>query len=179
LRESKPTELDRRWAQAEGPSLFPRPITDPDLRDVFASRGIRDAMVAPLRGETRTVGALLVANRLGDVSTFDDDDLRLFETLASHASVSLENGRLEKSLAQLTELQTQRARLLDKAVQAAEDERTRLAAELHDGPIQRLSAVSYGLERVRLRLRHGRDEATEMLTSLQEELGREIRGLRR
>src|SRR5207237_6429589 len=41
LRESKPTELDRRWAQADGPSLFPRPITHPELRDGFASRGIR------------------------------------------------------------------------------------------------------------------------------------------
>src|SRR5207342_2375444 len=39
-----------------------------------------------------------------DVSTFDDQDLSLFETFASHASVLLENGRLERSLAQVTEL---------------------------------------------------------------------------
>src|SRR5262249_8289420 len=36
--------------------------------------------------------------------TFDESDLTLFETFAGHASVLLENGRLEQSLAQLTEL---------------------------------------------------------------------------
>jgi signal transduction histidine kinase len=49
-----------------------------------------------------------VCNRLGDVSTFDLEDLTLFETLANHASVSLENARLvaqlEESLAHLTEM---------------------------------------------------------------------------
>jgi diguanylate cyclase (GGDEF)-like protein/PAS domain S-box-containing protein len=63
-------------------------------------------MVAPLRGKRGVVGTMLVANRLGDVSTFDTDDLKLFETLANHASVALENaqlvGRLEESLAQVT-----------------------------------------------------------------------------
>jgi diguanylate cyclase (GGDEF)-like protein len=68
---------------------------------------IRDALVSPLKGETRLLGAMLVANRLGEVSTFDAEDLTLFETLANHAVVCLENGRLEKSLAQLTELKEQ------------------------------------------------------------------------
>jgi two-component system, OmpR family, phosphate regulon sensor histidine kinase PhoR len=54
------------------------------------------------------VGTMMVANRLGEVSTFDAEDLKLFEALANHASVSLENarlvGRLEDSLARLTEM---------------------------------------------------------------------------
>ena len=65
-------------------------------------------MVAPLFGEDEVVGTMIVGNRLGDVSTFDAEDLKLFETLANHASVSLENarlvGRLEESLAHLTEM---------------------------------------------------------------------------
>ena len=51
-------------------------------------------MVAPLRGDRGVLGLMVVANRLGDVSTFDDDDVRLLETLARHAGVALENGRL-------------------------------------------------------------------------------------
>jgi len=68
---------------------------------------VKDAMICPLRGETRVMGVLMVVNRLGDVSTFDAADLKLFETFANHASVALENGRLEKSLIQLTELKEQ------------------------------------------------------------------------
>jgi diguanylate cyclase (GGDEF)-like protein len=41
---------------------------------------------------------MLVANRLGDVSTFDSSDLQLVQALASHASVTLENRRLEQQL---------------------------------------------------------------------------------
>ena len=47
---------------------------------------------------------MLVGDRVGDVSTFADEDLGLCETFAGHASVLLENGRLERSLAQVTEL---------------------------------------------------------------------------
>ena len=51
---------------------------------------------------------LMVANRLGDVATFSREDLKLLETLANHASVSIENaklvGSLEESLARLTEM---------------------------------------------------------------------------
>jgi signal transduction histidine kinase len=160
--------------------LFARPIQDSRIARHFVSRGIRDAMVAQIHGETRIVGYMLVGNRLGEVSTFDDQDLQLFETLASHISVALENGRLEKSLAQITELEKERTVLLEKAVQAAEDERTRLAGELHDGPVQRLSALDYQLDRVRLRLRRGEfDSIDELLTSFKRDLAEEIWGLRR
>jgi diguanylate cyclase (GGDEF)-like protein len=71
------------------------------------SRGLEDAIVAPLRGEDRTFGLLVVGERLGDVSTFDDTDVELLGTFAGHASILLENGRLEHSLAQVTQLKEQ------------------------------------------------------------------------
>jgi signal transduction histidine kinase len=46
----------------------------------------------------------------------------------------------------------ERRGLLDRTLQAAEQERIRIAAELHDGPIQRLTALAYELERARRRL---------------------------
>jgi diguanylate cyclase (GGDEF)-like protein len=71
------------------------------------SRRLEDAIVAPLRGEDRTFGLLVVGERLGDVSTFTDTDVELLGTFAGHASILLENGRLEHSLAQVTELKEQ------------------------------------------------------------------------
>jgi diguanylate cyclase (GGDEF)-like protein len=71
------------------------------------SRGLEDAIVGPLRGENRTFGLLVVGERLGDVSTFVDTDVELLETFAGHASILLENGRLEHSLAEVTQLKEQ------------------------------------------------------------------------
>jgi signal transduction histidine kinase len=45
-----------------------------------------------------------------------------------------------------------RKRLLDRTVQAREEERIRLAADLHDGPIQRLTGVAYTADLSRRRL---------------------------
>lgn len=99
------------WARvaSEGEALLlTRPIQSEKLRNHLAQRGIRDAMVAPLHDSEGVVGKILVGNRLGDVTTFDTADLALFRTLASHASISLENarlvGRLEESLAHLSEM---------------------------------------------------------------------------
>ena len=74
--------------------LLPRPIKTSRLRTFFIQPNITDAMVAPLRVDGRQLGAMHVANRLGNFDTFDEDDLRLFETLINHTSTSLENGRL-------------------------------------------------------------------------------------
>ena len=60
--------------------------------------GARDAVVAPLLAEGRVVGAIMVGDRMGSVSSFDHEDLQLFATLANHASVAFENGRLVDQL---------------------------------------------------------------------------------
>ena len=104
-----PTEgVWARVASEREAVLFARPIRNERIRHYFEAGSIRDAMVAPLFGEEEVVGTMLVGNRFGEVSTFDSEDLKLFETLANHASVSLENarlvGRLEESLAHLTEM---------------------------------------------------------------------------
>jgi diguanylate cyclase (GGDEF)-like protein len=77
------------------------------LDHVVAARGLDDGIVGPLRGENGTFGLLIVGGRAGDASTFSDGDLELFETFAGHASILLENGRLEHSLAEVTELKEQ------------------------------------------------------------------------
>jgi diguanylate cyclase (GGDEF)-like protein len=73
-------------------------------RHPVTAQPIRQAMVSPLSAESGLIGAMIVANRLTEGTSFDDDDLRLFETLANQAAVALENGQLEQSLAELSRL---------------------------------------------------------------------------
>ena len=88
----------------EGATLLGR-RREPHLLDsVLASRNLDDAIVGALRGDDGPFGLLIVGDRAGDVTTFGDGDLDLFETFAGHASILLENGRLEHSLAKVTEL---------------------------------------------------------------------------
>jgi len=82
------------------PRLIPRSSkTDADHL-ALARLAVRDCIIAPLRSPSGALGTILVANRLGEVSTFDKADLKLFETLANHAAVALENGRLIDQLRQ-------------------------------------------------------------------------------
>ncbi len=67
-------------------------------REVLAARSIDDAMFTALRGEGRIIGSMLVGSRLGDLSTFDAEDVKLFDTMVAQASASLENWRLEDRL---------------------------------------------------------------------------------
>ena len=60
--------------------------------------------MAALSGEDGPFGLLLVGDHAGDVDTFRADDKLLLETFAGHASVMIENGRLERSLAEVTDL---------------------------------------------------------------------------
>jgi diguanylate cyclase (GGDEF)-like protein len=68
---------------------------------------VRNGVIAPLRIDGRLAGAVIVANRLGDASTFTNLDLKTLETLTGHISVSLSNCRLEDSLLDATELKEQ------------------------------------------------------------------------
>jgi diguanylate cyclase (GGDEF)-like protein len=76
------------------PVVGAKTVRDPRIRAHLAQRGQRDCIVAPLVAEERVIGVLSVANRLGDVSTFDEQDGRLFETIAAHTSITLQNARL-------------------------------------------------------------------------------------
>src|SRR5215207_1226692 len=72
-----------------------------------AAHGLKDAMAAALRTEDRVHGLLLVGGRIGDVTTFTSRDLALLETFARHVATSLERGRLEENLRQVTDLKEQ------------------------------------------------------------------------
>jgi signal transduction histidine kinase len=76
--------------------------------------------------------------------------------------------------------QQERARLVNKVLTVAQQQRTHLAAELHDGPIQRLTRLGLGLERSHLRLQRGQvDDGAELLADARLLLAEEVQALRR
>lgn len=79
----------------------------------------------------------------------------------------------------LRETEAERRILLGRIVAASEEERRRIALELHDGPIQHLAALDYRIERIRGSLHKGDvSELDELLRRTQDVLHEEIRGLR-
>ena len=64
-------------------------------------------MLGELRGEERTVGLIMLANRTGISRRFQTDDLALFDTLAANASAALQYDRLEQAVSDLSDLQEQ------------------------------------------------------------------------
>jgi diguanylate cyclase (GGDEF)-like protein len=58
-------------------------------------------MVATLDADRGPFGMLCVHDRLDAVSAFDNDELRLLQTLANHVATALANGQLKQSLSEL------------------------------------------------------------------------------
>lgn len=79
----------------------------------------------------------------------------------------------------LHEAQADRALLLDRTISRGEEERVRIATELHDGPVQRLAALGYLLERSARLTRRGDGGGLMLVDEALSELGGEIEGLRR
>jgi signal transduction histidine kinase len=69
--------------------------------------------------------------------------------------------------------------ILERTVESGEQERSRLAAELHDGPVQRMTGVLYGLERAGLRLERGEiGDVSGLIDDLKAKVSEEVRALR-
>src|SRR5581483_7048569 len=86
---------------------------------------------------------------------------------------------LRRLLSQLEHAQQERARLLERSVQVAEHERMRVAADLHDGPIQRLSAVALGVDLLANQLARGDYvRAFEMIEQIRDSMSAETVALR-
>ena len=78
--------------------LLPRGVRDHDERQWLESHRLPDAIVVPLPGNAGIIGMLVVGDRLGEVRTYDDQDILLLETVANHASVAMQKGELTQRL---------------------------------------------------------------------------------
>jgi signal transduction histidine kinase len=99
---------------------------------------------------------------------------------SSRRRINAQGTRLRLALAELEAAQIDRAQLLHRTVEIAEHERIRVAADLHDGPIQSLTAVTLGFDLLARQLKRGeREKALTLVEQIRETLGAETVSLRR
>src|SRR5881409_722186 len=116
-----------------------------------------NAIVIPLRAHDEEIGAL----RLTRQRPFDRDDVVRATVLADFAAREHENAELLDD-AQVRE--AERSRLSNQIITAEQDERRRLANELHDGAVQALSGVALLLDAGLNSIEEGRgEEAQEII----------------
>ncbi|MGZ8578186.1 MAG: sensor histidine kinase [Actinomycetota bacterium] len=134
--------------------------TDGTLDDRLAPPPGMHAATAPV-GATDGASGLLVV--YGDRPLVRRDHEAL-EALAGQLGLVLDNRRLYLDLHRVT---TQRLLLLEQLVRTQEQERHRIAEEIHDDPVQTLTAIGIRLGMARSKLRDPKDAAAmERLESL-------------
>jgi len=128
---------------AFGPLCYERTLWDEPVASCIA---------APLKIGDRSIGAICVGNRADD-RAFQKEELEFLHAVARQAAVAIENARLyEAERAARQEVEAAREmqnRLLARLITAQEDERRRVAMEIHDGPTQSISAVLMSLQTLR------------------------------
>ncbi len=105
-------------------------------------------LLIPLEHAGLSLGALLLGPR-DDGEPYTEEELRLLRAAVSQAAVSLENAQLREAL-----LARQREELTDRAqdvLTGQEEERRRLAADLHDQVLPELRHIAAEVERLRSR----------------------------
>ncbi len=75
-----------------------RDTKEPHHRDLLRRLGAKDCVVAPIFEGDHAIGMMIACDRETDVSTFTNEDGRVLTTIANHAGIALENGRLIERL---------------------------------------------------------------------------------
>lgn len=106
--------------------------------------------------------------------------LGLLGALAAIAMGLLLRRAAVRQSARIHSLVQERGRLLKRVTQAGDEERLQLSAALHDGPIQHLASLGYGMAHAELKLDSGEiGAARNLLAGVQDDLSQEIQRLRR
>jgi signal transduction histidine kinase len=112
-------------------------LEDPEIDQQAARRlGVHSGVYVPLIVHGRAIGVVIAHDKNGSDPRFQDDDVRLAETLAARAAIAVD-------LAERVSRDSVR-----RVVAAQELERKRLARELHDETGQALTSVLLGLKTV-------------------------------
>ncbi|GBD08133.1 Signal transduction histidine-protein kinase/phosphatase DegS [Candidatus Thermoflexus japonica] len=146
-----------------------QPVIVGSVESRCAVRRIRSALELPLTCHAavpipvqgRIQGVLAVASESPRV--FDQAEMTLLMTIAQQIGIALENARLWEELRRKEQI---RGELLARLMRAQEEERLRIARELHDGIGQSMSALVFGLNAISVALTQAPEEVPRLLDRL-------------
>ncbi len=119
------------------------------------------------------LGALVFFSRSPD--KFQSETSRLLVSITEAVSIALQNAKAAQSVEEANRL---RESLLQKLISAQEEERRRIARELHDEATQSLAALAMSLDELAESLPEGRKKIRERLSALKEQVVTTFSGIR-
>ncbi len=124
------------------PEVIPIPVTCP-LAEECGAGGLCPShhVAVPLVTRSKVLGVLSVAT--DDPVLFDAAELELLGAIGHQLGVAIENARLWE---EVWSKEAMRGQLLEKVISAQEEERKRIARELHDETSQSLASLLVGLK---------------------------------
>ncbi|MGQ9594277.1 MAG: GAF domain-containing protein [Anaerolineae bacterium] len=108
---------------------------------VFRQERLRSLVHVPLNARGRVLGSMCVGNRTEE--GFSREDLEFLAAVGDQIALAVENACL---YAEVRRKERVRSELLQKVINAQEEERKRVARELHDETSQALTALLYEVE---------------------------------
>ncbi|MEW5921133.1 MAG: GAF domain-containing sensor histidine kinase [Bacillota bacterium] len=145
LRGTRPFPAIKRVIETQQPVI----VTPANRKRLLTPEIIKDfayswMVLAPILSKDKTIGVMQVDRPL-ETAGFNQEETEIIFAIARATAIALENAQLIEMLGQKEHLLHQ---LVNKLITAQEDERKRLAADLHDGIIQSLIAIWYRLQRI-------------------------------
>lgn len=137
-------------AQSGQPLLVANSSSDPRLtREVVKEEGILSQLIVPLKAKEKVVGTLGVAGRYA--RQFKEEEIELLTTIGRQVGVAIENSRLYEQervfAAEQRQMQEKLRYYVQQVTRAQEEERQRIAQELHDATIQDLVLLLHNIDR--------------------------------